>query len=304
MGKLTNRLDRQSFLGADSDPVLAATTVGFVGLGGGGSHIVQQLAHVGVGGFVLVDPDVIDLTNTNRLVGGTVADVEANLSKVEIAERLILGLQPNARVKALKSNWQFVLAELKDCDLLLGAVDSFRERDQLERFARRFLIPYIDIGMDVHDLAEHGFLINGQVILSSPGGPCLRCCNFITDDRLAREAETYGSAGGRPQVVWSNGVLGSTAVSIVVELLTPWHRNKSGFVYLEYDGNRKTVATSHWVGALESRECPHYQPDETGDPAFDVRNLLQPKSTSELMTPTSRVELTTRKPWWRRIVAR
>ena len=304
MVTVMNRLDRQSFLGAKSDQILAATTVGLVGLGGGGSHIAQQFAHLGIGGFVLTDPDMIDLTNTNRLVGGTIADVEAKLPKVEIAERLIRGLQPNARVKTFKSDWKFALDELKDCDILLGAVDTFKDRDQLERFARRLLIPYIDIGMDVLELPDHRFLINGQVILSSPGGPCLRCCNFITDDRLAREAEKYGAAGSRPQVVWPNGVLASLAVGIAVELLTPWHKNSSGFVYLEYDGNRKTVSISHWVSALGKYKCPHYYPDETGDPAFDVRTLLETESAKALALSESRLESTTRKPWWRRLLAR
>lgn len=50
--------DRQSFLGEASEQVIKATTVGLVGLGGGGSHVVQQLAHIGVERYVLVDPDV------------------------------------------------------------------------------------------------------------------------------------------------------------------------------------------------------------------------------------------------------
>ncbi len=51
--------------------------------------------------------------------------------------------------------------------LLRVQCDSFIEREQLERFARRHLIPYIDIGMDVHELGgEQYFLIGGQVILS------------------------------------------------------------------------------------------------------------------------------------------
>lgn len=268
------RLDRQSFLGGDSDDVLGAATAGLVGLGGGGSHHAQQLAHVGVGGFVLVDPDAIDLTNTNRMVGGTLADVEAELPKVEIAARVIRSVQPDARIKALKSDWRLVLDDLKGCDVLLGAVDSFKDRDQLERFARRFLIPYVDIGMDVLQLPDDQFLISGQVILSMPGGPCLRCCHLITDERLQREAERYGAAGGRPQVVWPNGVLASTAVGIVLELLTPWHRSLSGLIYMEYDGNRRTVSASHWMNVLEHHACPHYRPAETGEPGFDARLLL------------------------------
>jgi molybdopterin/thiamine biosynthesis adenylyltransferase len=269
---MTNRLDRQSFLGADSDQILDAATIGIIGTGGGGSHLVQQLAHVGIGGYVPTDPDSIDLTNTNRLIGGTLADVEKNLPKVQIAERQIRGLLPHARVRAVKRDWRLALSELKDCDILIGAVESFKDRDELERFARRFMIPYIDIGMDVLPIVEHEFLISGQVILSMPGGPCLRCCNFINEERLAREVERYGAAGPRPQVVWPNGVLASTAVGIAIELLTPWHRERRSFLYLEYDGNRKTLSPSHWSEALQSRCCPHYRDGEVGDPGFDLRS--------------------------------
>lgn len=63
-------LDRQSFLGADSDARLDAATLGLVGLSGRNSHVVQQLAHLGIINFVLLDDDFITLTNFNRLVGG------------------------------------------------------------------------------------------------------------------------------------------------------------------------------------------------------------------------------------------
>ena len=66
---------RQSFLGAQSERKLAETRVAIVGLGGGGSHIAQQLAHVGVGHFRLIDPDCMEASNLNRLVGATQSDV-------------------------------------------------------------------------------------------------------------------------------------------------------------------------------------------------------------------------------------
>jgi molybdopterin-synthase adenylyltransferase len=57
---MNQRLVSQSVLGADTDAVLADIEVGIVGLGGGGSHVAQQLAHVGVGKFVPVDDDIIE----------------------------------------------------------------------------------------------------------------------------------------------------------------------------------------------------------------------------------------------------
>ena len=266
-----SRLVRQSFLGVNSEAILNATTVGIVGLGGGGSHIIQQFAHIGIGGFVLADLDRIDLTNTTRLVGGTLRDVENNEWKTEIGERLISSLHPHAGIIQIRDRWQTATDQLKGCDLIVGAVDSFVEREQLERFARRHLIPYIDIGMDVHDIKENGFLISGQVILSTPGNPCLRCCGLITDERLKLEADKYGSAGGQAQVIWPNGVLASTAVGLAIQVVTPWFKNPPEFTYFQYDGNKGTVSISPQVEMLKDRLCKHHPAEETGDPFFDIR---------------------------------
>ena len=297
-----SRLGRQSFLGSDSDEILAAANVGIVGLGGGGSHVVQQTAHMGVGGYINVDPQTIDETNTNRLIGGTLADVycesggwgivrklvgslsrfvggtldhiDCERSKVGIAERLIRGLNSQARITSMQGRWQDGTTKLRNSDVIVGALDSFTERAELERFARRNLIPYIDIGMDVHGVGDNSFLVSGQVVLSTPGAPCLGCCGIITEQRLKEEAGRYGAAGGRPQVVWSNGVLASTAVGLLAQIVTPWYRNPPDFVYLEYDGNKGTVSRSVYMDTLKECICPHHPPDETGDPMFDVRKHL------------------------------
>ena len=49
------KFDRQSFLGVNSQSIIQSTKVGIVGLGGGGSHVVQQLAHIGFLNFVIFD---------------------------------------------------------------------------------------------------------------------------------------------------------------------------------------------------------------------------------------------------------
>lgn len=293
-----SRLDRQSFLGPDSDAVLEAATVGIVGLGGGGSHVAQQTAHLGLGGYVNADPDVIEDTNTNRLIGGTLADVGACMPKVAIAARLIRGLHPKARIISIQDDWHNAVDDLKRCDVIVGAVDGFRQREQLERFARRHLIPYIDIGMDVHDLGKQGYLVSGQVILSMPGGPCMRCCGFITDERMEQEAKKYGEAGTRPQVVWSNGVLASTAVGLLTQVLTSWYSNPPSFVFLDYDGNKGTISRNARMDLLKEHLCPHHPRDETGDPLFDIRNQsFEARRVSEAANPTP-------SPWWRQLWSR
>ena len=137
-----SRFDRQSFLGPDSEGKLSAATLGLVGLGGGGSHIVQQTGHLGIGGYVLVDPDHLTDTNTNRLIGGTLADLEAATTKVAIAARLIRGLQERPRIIPMIDSWHNATAQLKRCDIIVGAVDSYKEREQLEQLERFARAPY------------------------------------------------------------------------------------------------------------------------------------------------------------------
>jgi len=260
-------LARQSFLGPESEFVLRDSHALIAGLGGGGSHVAQQLAHIGVGHFDLCDPGRYEEKNHNRTVGGTHADIRAQSPKVEIAVRMIRAINPKARINVIDDIWQNALPSVRGCDALFGCVDGYTQRDQLETLCRRFLVPYIDIGMDVND-AECGYVLHGQVILSLPGSLCMRCFNFLRPDLLANEAQGYGHAGARPQVIWPNGVLASTAVGLFTQLILPWHNDvPASSLILDYDGNRHTTTLSPRVAALSGVVCPHFGGlDDTGDP--------------------------------------
>lgn len=297
-------LDRQSFLGEDSERQLRDLTIAIVGLGGGGSHVAQQSAHVGVGGFVLIDDDRIDDTNLNRLVGATAADVERGERKVDIAERLIRGINPDARIIKAASLWQDAVDAVRSCDIVFGCVDNVRGKDQLEALCRRLMIPYIDQGMDVHSIGD-GFMVAGQVVLSMPGGPCLRCLGVVTDEALDEEGRNYGAAGGKPQVVWPNGVLSSVAIGLMMQLVTRWHDQSEVGKCLEYDGNANTIQPSDRMRLLRGRPCPHRPVDDVGDPSFDIRRLLA-QATQQAPAPAAGA--TQAKPlaaqWWARLMTK
>ena len=266
---------RQSFLGENSEEILADAVIGLVGYGGGGSHFGQQFSHIGVGNFIVVDDDVIEESNRPRFVGSEPEDVEAGHLKVDIAERQIKRGNPSAHIEKLAMKWQGATDQLLNCDIIFGAVDFYKERDELERFCRRNLIPYIDIGMDVQHLASGEYAISGQVIQSLPGGHCMRCCNFITDEKLKREAEKYGAAGPAPQVVWPNGVLASTAVGFGIAILSPWCTQQRLFRWLSYDGNTGELKTPTLVSEyLDGTECSHHPHNEVGDPLCDIHDFF------------------------------
>ena len=129
----------QSFLGPDSERLIKTVRAGVVGLCGGGSPVGQQLAHVGVDHLVGTDFDRIEEKNRNRAIGSTPGDVAAKKLKTEIAERTIKSINPDAQVVMRPTRWQEAVDVLCQCDVVFGCVDSFRERDELERFCRRFL---------------------------------------------------------------------------------------------------------------------------------------------------------------------
>lgn len=263
------RFSRQSFLGERSQDIIDNCRIGILGLGGGGSHIVQQFAHIGIRNYVIYDPDIVETSNLNRLVGATERDAKDGIPKIEIAKRIIVGLHEKAKIDAYRSRWQDNPEPLKQCDIVFGCVDSFAERHQIEVTCRRYLIPYIDIGMDVHTSMDgNTFGMAGQVIVSIPGGPCMSCIGFLTENRLAQEAMKYGAAGVRPQVVWANGVLASTAVGFAMDILTGWAQVSPRVAYLSYRGNDGTVGPHVRLQYPKQQSCSHFSLKDIGDPVF------------------------------------
>ncbi len=264
---MNERSSRQSFLGMNAEDIIRRAVVGVVGLGGGGSHIVQQLAHVGFQHYALYDGDHLEESNLNRLIGGKTDDLPIRKLKIDIATRTILGLQPHAKIESRCCRWQEDSTPLLACDIVFGCVDSFVERRELEICARRYLIPLIDVGMDVHLVQGQPPRMGGQVILSMPGDMCMTCLGFLNERSLAMEAAAYGAAGERPQVVWPNGLLASTAVGIAVDLLTDWTQSLRRTVYLSYDGNTN-VLQPHVRLEYMTGTCPHFNACDVGDPVL------------------------------------
>lgn len=266
---MSDRSSRQGFLGERAESIFREVRVGVVGLGGGGSHVVQQLAHLGFENFALFDPDQVETTNLNRLVGATLRDAADSRSKLAVAERVIRSLSEHPTIDSHATRWQEAADALHRCDVVVGCLDSMTDRHELEIATRRYLIPYIDIGMTVKTMDGEAPAMSGQVLLVTPDSPCFRCLHFLRDDDLAREGQRYGDAGIRPQVVWANGILASAAVGLVVDLLTGWTRASAPFEYLLFDGNAAELRKHPLLEHLDtSKRCPHFRPDDVGPKRF------------------------------------
>ncbi|MBW7894134.1 MAG: ThiF family adenylyltransferase [Opitutaceae bacterium] len=267
-GHQDDRYVRQSFLGANAQDIIENTRVGVVGLGGGGSHLSQQLAHLGFKGVVLCDPQEIADSNLNRLVGATVEDVRTKSLKSKIAARLFRGLQPQVEIDDRPLSWEAKVPALRRCDLIFGALDSFSARRDLEAFCRNHLIPLVDIGMKILRPEGDAPEIRGQVILSLPGETCMHCLQFLTAETLAEEAQVYDK-DPQPQVVWPNGILASSAIGYAIGLLTGWSGSSVPSCRMDYRGSQMTLTPSHMAKALNGQRCSHYPLAQCGDPRYE-----------------------------------
>jgi hypothetical protein len=264
---MKDRFKRQGFLGVEGQRTIERVRVAICGLGGGGSIIVTMLAYLGVLDYVLFDSDAAEAWNLNRTITLTEGDVAAQTLKIDAAERRILQIRSSARIEKYPCRWQDRREILRGCDLAFGSVDGFKEREELEATCRRYLLPLIDVGMNVSIIEGHPPRMAGQTILSMPGDACMKCLGFLNEENLALEAQNYGDAGNNPQVVWALGHLASSAVGIFVDLLTDWTGTMRDRRHLVYRGNEGTIKPDVRLSHLPPT-CNHYPLDQIGEPRF------------------------------------
>lgn len=228
-------LDRQvRAFGQEGQNRLAATTIGIIGLGGTGSLVCQQLAHLGAGRLVLVDPDCVEPSNLNRLAGASARDAAEGALKVEVARRSVQAVRPDIEIDAVAASALEPAAQerLKQVDLLLGCVDSEAARAALNWIAVTCYIPYVDcgVGLDAaNGRLQHG---GGQVRVVLPGSFCLECINGIdreeasaelSAESLRRERRARGYLASAdvpaPAVMFLNSTIASLAVQEAVNML-------------------------------------------------------------------------------------
>ncbi|MXX95028.1 MAG: ThiF family adenylyltransferase [Gammaproteobacteria bacterium] len=123
--------------------------VGVVGCSGTGSVVAELLARNCVGEIVIVDPDVLEEKNLNRIIGATMKEARDQQPKVEVAKRAIEAMDLGTKVFTYQGDTSHseVVKALVDCDVLFGCVDSAFGRYDLDCIASAYLIPYFDVGV-------------------------------------------------------------------------------------------------------------------------------------------------------------
>lgn len=224
------RHDRQvRLLGPDSHDRLSGLSVAVVGLGGTGSVVMQQLAHLGVGKFLLIDHDAVETTDLNRLVGAKPDDV--GTMKAVVADREIKRIAPEASVRTIigsvldldTARW------LVDVDFIFCCTDTQASRAVINQLSYQYLIPCIDVGISITTGDDSVKRITGRTQLLAPGLACLTCqeildSNIVRQEFMTpeqRDLDPYFIGEGEPQpaVISLNSTMSSLATTMFLAVV-------------------------------------------------------------------------------------
>lgn len=109
------------------------TSVMVVGVGGVGGYVVESLVRSGIENIIIIDHDVVDVTNKNRQI--IALDSTIGSKKVEVLKNRILDINNNANVVALdtfldNSNIEEIILKYKP-DYVVDACDTIMTKKAL-----------------------------------------------------------------------------------------------------------------------------------------------------------------------------
>lgn len=189
-GDYNSHARQAAALGSSVHGLVQALDVCIVGVGGIGSAVAVQLARMGAGRIRLVDHDIVEESNANRLYGCEprhegVPKVEAVGDHLRsFAASDIVGVRADV-ADALGDDGPVAVA-----DAVMCCTDNLRSRDMLNEAALRWHKPLIDAGCNVIAAGKSGRPApesTAYAQLVTPETACLWCTGQIDGRRLGDE---------------------------------------------------------------------------------------------------------------------
>jgi len=229
-----------------------------VGCSGTGSVVVEQLARLGVGHLILVDPDVVEYKNLNRIVNATNEDAALSRPKVEVLARAVarMGLGTTVEVHHANLLTPHVVRAVSTADVLFGCMDGVEGRNALNRVSSAYVQPYFDVGVRIDADGAGGIEdIWGTVHYVQPSGSslmergvysqedldaeALKRTDLVEYRRRRREGYIRGVPENRPAVISTNALYAAFAVNELLARIHPfrWSGN-DGFAIHRYSLTR------------------------------------------------------------------
>lgn len=227
--------------GAGTIRRLRKMSVAVVGCSGTGSPVIEQLARLGVGRLVLVDPDRVEDKNLNRILNASREDAYLRRPKVEVMARAIarMGFDTELEIIAEDLATPRAVKAVAECDAVFGCMDGVEGRHLLNRLSAYYLLPYFDIGVKLEADGRGGIdEACGAVHYVRPDGSNLLDRHVYSAEQLkaaglkrtdpkayreqVRVGYIHGVAEDRPAVISINMQMASSAVNEFLARLHPY----------------------------------------------------------------------------------
>ncbi len=131
-------------IGEENVKKINKTTVLVIGLGGVGSYTVESLVRSGIGKIIIVDNDIIDITNLNRQLMALHSNIGQN--KVDVWEARIKDINPNCQVVKINN---FITEDNIDIlfnyrmDYIVDACDTIKTKKAIIKHCLKQKIKFI-----------------------------------------------------------------------------------------------------------------------------------------------------------------
>lgn len=179
-------------VGAKGQKKLLNAKVLIIGAGGLGAPAALYLAAAGVGTIGIADADEVDLSNLQRQVIHTTADV--GKAKVQSAKETMEAIDPDVTVNTYRTfiDSENILDIIKDYDFVIDGTDNFPAKFLINDACVMAKKPFSHAGI---------IRFKGQLMTYVPGhGPCYRCVfkNPPPKDAVptCKQAGVIGAMGG------------------------------------------------------------------------------------------------------------
>ncbi len=203
------RYSRQILLpqiGIEGQQRLLAARVLIIGVGGLGSPVAMYLAASGVGHLVLVDYDMVELSNLQRQIAHSTDRL--GMHKVASAQCALAALNPEVQVTAIAGQLdpEALVEQVQLADAVVDCSDNFATRFALNRVCVENRTPLI---------SGAAIRFEGQVAVFHPGhadSPCYRCLYKDMDEL----GESCSQTGVLAPLV---GIIGSIQATETIKVL-------------------------------------------------------------------------------------
>ena len=229
---------------------LAQARVLILGLGGLGSAAAVYLAAAGVGTLVLVDNDLVEISNLQRQVAHGTPDL--GRLKVESARDHLLRLNPEVKIKTrpTRLDEENMLAETADVDVVVDGSDNFSTRFAINRACIRTGTPLV---------CGAAIRFEGQLSVFDTRhaeSPCYRCLYSDAHQDRHETCDAIGVAAPVP------GVIGALQAMETLKLIVGCGESLLGRLLL-YDAQSAQLQTVRLPRDPQCPACGHRPPAST-----------------------------------------